>query len=182
MASYRIPQFVGKFMGSLLDNSAMFRLANWFPWAFPKSQIVLQDFMLPRTTCESFFNTSNEIVSVWPIWLLPMRNFGSQNQQQQEKSSIFGIPQGETEDLCNIGVYGIPRNQYNHEQANRLLEAVLYQHGGRKVYYSHSFYEKDFFYSSLYDGKRYFGLRQNYKAEGRLPEIWDKIVVKDGKL
>ena len=48
MASYRIPQIVGRYiMGSLLDSSSMFKMANALPWAFPKNQIVLQDFMLP---------------------------------------------------------------------------------------------------------------------------------------
>eukprot|EP01035_Chromulina_nebulosa_P017056 gene17056-22567_t len=49
MASYRIPQIIGRFMGKLLDSSSMFKLATALPWAFPKSVIVLQDFMLPRS-------------------------------------------------------------------------------------------------------------------------------------
>lgn len=181
MASYRIPQIIGQFlMGPLLDNSAMFHLANLLPWAFPKSQIVLQDFMLPRSSCESFFTQSDEISSVWPIWLLPMRNFAA--NQQEEKTAVFGARKDDVGDLCNVGVYGIPRNRYSFEQANKLLEAVLFQHGGRKVYYSHSFYDREFFYNTLYNGQRYFGLRKKYGAEGALPEMWDKIVVKDGVL
>ena len=182
MASYRIPQFIGKWMGSLLDNSAMFRLANLLPWAFPKSQIVLQDFMLPANHLESFFNQSNEIASVWPIWLLPMRNFNSHHQGRKEKGAVFGVPLGETGDLCNVGVYGIPSGSYNHRQANKLLEAVLFQHGGRKVYYSHSYYDRDFFYGTLYDGPRYFDLRERYHANNKLPDIYEKVVVKNGKL
>lgn len=181
MASYRIPQIVGQYlMGALLDNAAMFQLANALPWAFPKSQIVLQDFMLPRTTCEAFFNQSNDVVQVWPIWLLPMRNFAAENRNV-EKHAVFGVQFGEPNDLCNIGIYGIPKNRYNFEQANRLLEAVLFQHGGRKVYYSHSFYERNFFYHTLYDGRRYMELRKKYHA-AQLPEIYDKVIVKDGKL
>jgi len=39
MASYRIPQIIGRFLGSMLDSSSMFKLASAMPWMFPKEQI-----------------------------------------------------------------------------------------------------------------------------------------------
>jgi FAD/FMN-containing dehydrogenase len=181
MASYRIPQIVGQYlMGSLLDNSAMFHLANLLPWAFPKKEIVLQDFMLPRPSVEEILHQSIAIAQVWPVWLLPMKNFAA-NETREEKTPVFGVRFGETNDLCNVGVYGIPSNSYDFVEANKRLEAALCQHGGRKVYYSHSFYEKDFFYENLYNGKRYRELRERWKSLS-FPEIWDKVVVKNGQL
>ena len=48
--------------------------------------------------------------------------------------------------------------------------------------YSHAFYDRDFFYGSLYDGETYFRLRREYCADEALPEIFDKVVTKNGKL
>lgn len=176
MASYRIPQMIGRVMGPLLDSTMMFRLATALPWAFPKNTIVLQDFILPRKEVKEFFNSMQEQLSVWPVWLLPMRNIPS-------RGSIFASPKGqEGEHLCNVGAYGIPQRKYQFIPDNIKLEELLYKHNGRKVYYSHAFYERNFFYKTLYEGARYFSLREKYCRDEALPEIFDKIVTKDGKL
>jgi len=83
---------------------------------------------------------------------------------------------------CNIGVYGIPQGSYHFENVNRQLEDYLYRDKGRKVYYSHAYYDRDFFYNKLYDGAAYTRLRKKYRADSAFPEIYDKIITKDGKL
>ena len=176
MASYRIPQIIGKFMGQILDSTNMFKLATALPWAFPKNTIVLQDFILPRNNVKEFFNSMEEQLDVWPVWLLPMRNI-------PQERSLFASPNNlDGQHLCNVGAYGIPNKKYNFIQDNIKLEELLFQHNGRKVYYSHAFYVKDFFYNKLYDGIKYFQLRNKYCADEALPEIFDKIITKDGKL
>ena len=133
-----------------------------------------------------FHAAMQEQLDVYPIWLLPMRNI-------PDTKAIFAAPnqtpthgQGSSlnqgEHLCNVGAYGIPRKKYDFERANRELEGVLHAHGGRKVYYSHSFYDRDFFYEDLYDGQEYFSLRDRFVADGALPEIYDKIITKNMNL
>ena len=176
MASYRIPQVIGRLMGPLLDSTNMFRLATALPWLFPKSTIVLQDFILPRGNVKAFFQSMQEQLQVWPVWLLPMRNIPS-------KGSIFASPDGlNGEHLCNVGAYGIPGKKYNFIPDNKKLEDLLYKHNGRKVYYSHAFYLRDFFYNILYNGQKYFTIRKKYCGDEALPEIFDKIITKNGKL
>ena len=220
MASYRIPQTIGRFMGSLLDSSAMFKLATALPWAFPKSQIVLQDFMLPFHTAPSFLMGMQKILSyggeeeqsgelqasetsgIWPVWLLPMRGcddiLDAKKKKKGAKSnhrSIFSLrdPDPLRKDpltsphYCNAGAYGIPkvrgwRRSYSFVPCNKRLEALLHKCGGRKVLYSHAFYDRKFFYEELYDGKEYFRLRKKYCADNALPEIYDKVITKNGKL
>jgi len=50
------------------------------------------------------------------------------------------------------------------------------------MYYSHSFYDRDFFYSTLHNGGKYFKLRDKYGATGIFPEIYEKIHTKKGDL
>ena len=176
MASYRIPQMIGKYMGRLLDSTNMFRLATALPWAFPKNTIVLQDFILPKNNVKEFFHCMEEQLDVWPVWLLPMRNIPAEG-------SLFASPKGLAgEHLCNVGAYGIPKKKYDFTVANKKLEELLHKHNGRKVYYSHAFYSKDFFYNVLYDGLKYFQLRDKYCRDKALPEIFDKIITQNGKL
>jgi delta24-sterol reductase len=174
MASYRIPQFIALLMGPLLDSTNMFKLANMFPMAFPKKSIVLQDFTLPRETVCSFIDEVQKLLRIYPLWLLPMKNVKS-------KGILFGPPPTKS-DLCNVGVYGIPRNKYEFESCNKILESVLFRSNGRKVYYSHAYYTRGFFYGALHDGLRYFNLRSKFCKVNMLPEIYDKVITKDSRL
>jgi hypothetical protein len=114
-------------------------------------------------------------LNVWPVWLLPMRNIPA-------PQSLFASPKNLPSHLCNVGVYGIPGKKYRFEAANKLLESTLAEHNGRKVYYSHAFYDRNYFYNQLYEGKAYFALRKDYHADGCFPEIYDKIITKNGQL
>ena len=176
MASYRIPQIIGRLMGGLLDSRAMFNLANALPWAFPKKQICLQDFMLPRNTVVSFFEKLETILELWPMWLLPMRNVES-----RRNGSLFAQPSTLQGHLCNVGAYGIPKKKYEFIPKNMEMESLLKAHGGRKVFYSHAFYTKEEFYDNIYSGQDYHAVRNKY-GSSVLPEIYDKVVVKNGKL
>ena len=176
MASYRIPQFIGRLMGPLLDSSSMFKLANMLPWAFPKKMIALQDCMIPRSNVHLFIRDVGNLLNVYPLWLLPMRSV-------QAKGSIFSIPTKVTENMINIGICGIPnKRDYSFKRDNIALENILNQVNGRKVFYSHSFYSREAFYGQLYDGKKYFDLRKRYHADNVFPEICDKVITKNERL
>ena len=83
-----------------------------------------------------------------------------------------------------MGTYGIPRNPYSFAADNVKMEELLHANNGRKVYYSHSFYDRSFFYdkSKLHDGPKYFALRKAYGAENVFTEVFDKVVTKNGIL
>ena len=177
MASYRIPQLVGTFlMGKLLDSTNMFKLATTLPWAFPKSQIMLQDFMLPRSQATSFLHIMQDLLKIWPIWFLPMRNIKCNNRQAPFAGATI---QGH---FTNIGTYGIPKKKFNFIEHNKLLENILSKHHGRKVYYSHAFYDRDYFYRRLHEGGKYFNLRSKYGADKAFTDVYDKIITKNGEL
>ena len=169
MASYRIPQLLAQYvLGSMLDSSNMFLLATALPWVFPKHQILLQDFMVPRNTVGSFFDRLQELTPLYPVWLLPMRNIPTEGSIFTAPSpfdiaastdALYGPRSGETggagagadngllntlqgrrqrersPHMVNVGAYGIPKGLYSFETANRQLETILSQHGGRKVFY-----------------------------------------------
>ena len=116
------------------------------------------------------------LLKVWPIWFLPMRNIKYNNRQAPFAGATI---QGH---FTNIGTYGIPKKKFNFIEHNKLLETILSDHHGRKVYYSHAFYDRDDFYKKLHDGDKYFNLRNKYGADRAFTDVYDKIITKNGEL
>mmetsp|Transcript_12896 Transcript_12896/g.16960 ORF Transcript_12896/g.16960 Transcript_12896/m.16960 type:complete len:492 (+) Transcript_12896:34-1509(+) len=174
MASYRIPHPIGRLMGPALDSRRMFQMADMFPFAFPKSQILLQDFMLPRSTMPAFVKELTDKLSVWPLWYLPMNNC-------QEKGHIMSMP-GNCGDVCNVGAYGIPKKKFKFKEDNIFMEEVLTKLGGRKVFYSHAYYSREDFYGKLYNGTAYRKIRSKYGADAAFKEVYDKVITKGNDL
>mmetsp|Transcript_8009 Transcript_8009/g.15750 ORF Transcript_8009/g.15750 Transcript_8009/m.15750 type:complete len:239 (+) Transcript_8009:3-719(+) len=175
MASYKLPSFIGRSIGFLLSSRQMYRMANALPKVFDKSEILLQDFMLPVSNITAFCKELHEYLDLYPLWFCPLKNLGS-------PGPIFGVPL-DNGDYCNVGAYGIPRaKKFEFEKDNVHMENVLLEMKGRKVHYSHAYYDENNFYQNIYDGPAYKQLRSKYKAEGAFPTVYDKIVTKDNKL
>jgi len=175
MASYKMPSFVGRALGFLLPSHRMYKMANALPMVFKKSEILLQDFMIPYPNIAEFVRRLNNHLGVWPLWFCPLKNFGS-------PGPVFGVPTN-LGDYCNVGAYGIPRHKvFDFEEDNKYMEMQMLQLDGRKVHYSHAYYPADLFYTSIYDGDKYALLRDKYAAEGAFPHVYEKIITKPGKL
>ena len=84
--------------------------------------------------------------------------------------------------FTNIGTYGIPIKRFDFIEHNKFLEGTLSDHHGRKVYYSHAFYDREFFYKKLHNGGKYFDLRGKYGADKAFTDVYDKIITKNGEL
>lgn len=178
MASFRITQVIGRWFGSLLDSSNMFKLSIMLPWAFPKKTIVLQDCMLPATNnrAANFLARAEELLDLYPVWLLPMVNLAE--GEPTDRRPIFGLASNAGCIMCNIGLYGIPRKRFDFMKDNRALEDILIEQDGRKVFYSVSMISEEELYEKLYDGKRYRKLRKSVGAEGAFPLLHQKILLK----
>jgi len=175
MASYKMPSLVGRALGFLLPSHRMYRLATALPKVFKKSEILLQDFMIPFPNVGEFVNRLNNHLGVWPLWFCPLKNYGA-------PGPIFGVPLN-LGDYCNVGAYGIPRRKvFEFEEDNKRMEMDMLSLDGRKVHYSHAYYPVDLFYDTIYDGHKYGALRDKYKADGVFPHVYDKIITKPGKL
>ena len=177
MASYKMPSAVGRALGFLLPSHRMYKMANALPSVFDKSEILLQDFMIPFPNVPEFVSRLNNYLGVWPLWFCPLKNYGA-------PGPIFGVPLGKGDpNYCNVGAYGIPRRKvFDFEEDNKQMEMEMLQLGGRKVHYSHAYYPQEAFYSVIYDGDKYALIRDKYMADDAFPHVYDKIITKSGKL
>lgn len=175
MASYKLPSFIGRSIGFLLSSRQMYRMANAMPQVFDKSEIMLQDFMLPVANVSAFCADLHAYLDLYPLWFCPLKNRGA-------PGPIFGVPL-DNGDYCNVGAYGIPKAKvFEFEADNVRMEAVLLAMQGRKVHYSHAYYDESDFYDTIYNGAAYKLLRDKYKANGAFPTVYDKIITRGSNL
>ena len=73
MASYTMPSMVGRALGFLLPSHRMYKMANALPSVFKKSEILLQDFMIPFPNIAEFVYRLNNYLGVWPLWFCPLK-------------------------------------------------------------------------------------------------------------
>jgi len=135
MASYKMPSFVGRALGFLLPSNRMYKMANALPSVFKKSEILLQDFMIPFPNIAEFVYRLNNYLGVWPLWFCPLKVIIAAIHEPcfsipcllsliltlwplwfcplknfGAPGPIFGVPTS-LGDYCNVGAYGIPRQK-----------------------------------------------------------------------
>jgi len=142
---------------------------------------MVQDLSLPYDTAEEFIDYTAQDLSIWPLWLCPLRAT-SRPTFHPTSTSTSSPANGTTpgpQPMLNIGLWGTAagaaRDIDTFVRQNRALEARLTELGGRKVLYSHTYYTESEFWA-LYDREWYDDLRERYQA-GSLPSIYDKVHV-----
>lgn len=138
---------------------------NWF-----EEKFVIQDFYLPENNAERFVNEVLDSYPIYPIWLCPVK--GTTTPQ------IFSphySPQNI--DFIDIGLYGLPKSDQSISAIIRDMEQKTQAMGGRKMFYSHSYYTPDEFWN-IYHREEYLNLRLKYHAEGTWLDIESKLLKK----
>ncbi|KAL9087252.1 MAG: hypothetical protein Q9165_006746 [Trypethelium subeluteriae] len=129
----------------------------------------VQDLALPFSTASSFISHIDETLSIYPLWLCPLRQSPLPTMHPHHVSSP-------SSPLLNIGVWGWgPHDPRAFVAANRELEKKVRELGGMKWLYAQTYYGEEEFWS-MFDREWYEGLREKYRAKG-LPSVWDKVHV-----
>lgn len=159
----RITRFLGN---PLLRAKRLFRCLHG---ANLSQQFLVQDILLPRDKVKKFLTYWNRRHGFYPLWLLPIGPF--------YKSKWYRpITEHDTE-CINVGVYGEARVPYEeYVRINKEIEQQALGLNGRKVFYAHSFFTKDEFWS-IYNKKEYDILRDLFRAKVSFPTIYEKVTV-----
>ncbi len=132
-----------------------------------KDRFIVQDFTLPVTTVNDFYDAVLEISPIFPLWLCPVK--------ANSAHELFAPHSLNGSDSINIGVYGIPSNTHPIAACTKDLEQKLYELQGRKWLYTHSYYTPEEFWN-IYPKSAYLALREKYNAEGMWISIEDKVL------
>jgi FAD/FMN-containing dehydrogenase len=136
----------------------------------PEREDVVQDIEVPVGRLGEFLDVLAREVPIAPVWLCPLT--------ARDPSAVWPLyPLDGSEVYVNVGFWssvalapGEPADAHN-----RLVERLVADLGGRKSLYSTSFYAEDEFWAT-YGGPEYGTLKKTYDPDGRLLDLYAKVV------
>ena len=136
----------------------------------PPREVVVQDVEVPVERTAEFLDFFHREVGIEPIWVCPVR--------QRDAGAVWDLYSFDPSTLyVNVGFWSSVelRPGESDGDRNRLIEKVVADLGGRKSLYSTAFYDEDTFWAT-YNGPAYRVLKKTYDPDGRLADLYDKVV------
>ncbi len=137
----------------------------------PKEEIV-QDIEVPVDRLAEFLDFFHAEIGISPIWVCPLRS-----RDGTTKWPLYEMDTTVT--YVNVGFWSTVALEKGGNPAdgvlNRLIEAEVTKLDGHKSLYSSAFYEKDEF-DRLYGGEHYRTVKTKYDRDGRLTDLYAKVV------
>jgi FAD/FMN-containing dehydrogenase len=138
----------------------------------PVREAVVQDIEVPVDRLAEFLDFFHAEVGIEPVWVCPL--------QQRDPSARWPLYEFDPEVLyVNVGFWStVPLTEGgdpSEGRVNRRIEEVVTKLDGRKSLYSTAFYDRDTFWS-IYGGDDYARLKQSYDPDGRLKDLYAKVV------
>ena len=136
----------------------------------PPREVVVQDIEVPIDRTAEFLDFFHREIGIEPIWVCPV--------QQRDTSAVWDLYEFDPGTLyVNVGFWSSVEQRPGEQDGdrNRLIEQMVADLGGRKSLYSTAFYDEETFWQT-YNGAAYGVLKKTYDAEGRLVDLYDKVV------
>ncbi|MET0741282.1 MAG: FAD-binding oxidoreductase [Candidatus Nanopelagicales bacterium] len=134
------------------------------------TEAVIQDVEVRVDRLAEFLDFFHREIGIAPVWVCPMR--------QRDPDVVWQLYAMDPSTVyVNVGFWSVVPQRPGQEDGfnNRLIEAKVTEMGGRKSLYSDAFYDEDEFWQ-LYNGPVYDVLKKTYDPEGRLLNLYDKVV------
>ncbi|CAH0019776.1 unnamed protein product [Clonostachys rhizophaga] len=136
---------------------------------------VIQDVGVPFDRAPEFHQWLDDQLSMYPIWLCPLRVRRDDPDSGHGLHAEFADP-ATTPELLNYGVWGpVDGTRRDAMEANRRLEHKVQDFGGKKWLYGQAYYTEEEFWAH-YNRGPYDAVREKYGA-GYLPNVYDKVKV-----
>jgi FAD/FMN-containing dehydrogenase len=136
----------------------------------PPTEAVIQDVEVPVERLAEFLDFFHREIGIAPAWVCPLRQ-----RDPEVVWELYAMQPSTT--YVNVGFWStVPRRPGQPDgYHNRLIEAKVTELGGRKSLYSDACYDEDEFWR-LYNGTVYDVLKKSYDPEGRLLNLYEKVV------
>ncbi|HET7326669.1 MAG TPA: FAD-binding oxidoreductase [Nocardioidaceae bacterium] len=151
----------------------------------PPRERVVQDVELPLEQTPRFLRWFADEVGMAPVWLCPLRLREARERPRDQPPgdarswTLYPLEPGR--DYVNVGFWGTVARRYaagsdgTDGAVNRAIEDRVADLDGHKSLYSDAYYEPDDFWAH-YGGDAYGALKQRYDPEGRLLDLYRKVV------
>lgn len=137
-----------------------------------KEERIVQDIGIPINRCSEFVDWLDLIIKIYPLWICPLTG------KETEKSILWKMKDGML--YCDIGVFGRTKlfpNDLERSHFNKEIETKMIEFGGKKCFYSDSFFDKETF-EKEYSGEEYTNIKKKYDPDNRLLHVYDKCISK----
>ena len=131
---------------------------------------VIQDVDIPLARAAEFLDFFHAEIGILPVWICPIRS--------PPPTLRFPLyPLAPDALYVNLGFWDVVRDRRPHPRGyyNRRIERKVRELGGIKSLYSDSYFPHDEFWS-IYDRGAYAALKAKYDPQGRLGDLYDKVV------
>jgi FAD/FMN-containing dehydrogenase len=141
----------------------------------PARERVVQDVEIPVARTAEFLDWFLREIPITPVWLCPIRLRG--RGPDGPTWPLYPLSPGAG--YVNVGFWAtvpIVRGAADGD-ANRAIESEVTALDGHKSLYSDAYYSRADF-SRLYGGDAYAAAKASYDPDGRLPDLYDKAVMR----
>ncbi|MHA6800551.1 FAD-binding protein [Bounagaea algeriensis] len=133
------------------------------------NEAVIQDVEIPAERLAEFLEFFDREIGISPVWLCPvaLRDAQGWPLYPMDPDTLY----------VNVGFWSMVPLRPGEAPGtyNRRIETAVRELGGHKSLYSNAYYTEDEFWQ-LYNAESYRALKQEYDADGRLPDLYDKCV------
>jgi FAD/FMN-containing dehydrogenase len=140
----------------------------------PPREEVIQDIEVPVDRLAEFLAFFHREVGISPIWLCPLRS-----RDGRTRWPLYAMDPDAL--YVNVGFWSTvplpPGADPAEGLVNRAVEAEVTRLGGHKSLYSSAYYTPEDF-DALYGGPAYAAVRGRYDPEGRLTDLYRKVVLR----
>lgn len=134
-----------------------------------KHHHVAQDMLVPISKLSECVDVFHKHWTVYPLWICPCWHPHTAVRGLLNETST-----GE-EMFVDVGAYGVPKNpSYNSDKDTRAVEKFVRDVQGYQALYAATFMTAEEF-EQMFDHTVYNKLRKQYKCDGALPRIYDKV-------
>lgn len=135
-----------------------------------KKESVIQDVEIPVDNAEKFIDFFHKTIGIKPVWVCP-------TMPCDEKSKYTLYPMNPKKLYINFGFWDAVETSHEDGYYNKIIERKVQELSGKKSLYSTSYYaEKDFW--KLYNGKKYFSIKNKYDKNLKLKNLYEKCVLR----
>jgi len=136
-----------------------------------QGESVIQDVDIPIGHAARFLAFLAREIGIWPVWMCPIG--------PRANASRFTLYPMQRRWYVNFGFWDVVRRRERHEPGhfNRMIEDEVARAGGIKSLYSESCFTREAF-DAIYGGTAYRALKAKYDPGARLPDLYDKVVLR----
>ncbi len=133
---------------------------------------VIQDVDIPLARAPEFLDFFHREIGILPIWICPIHAW-----RRDARFTLY--PMDPDRWYVNFGFWDVVRSRERHPPGhfNRKVEDKVGELGGIKSLYSDAYYDRETFWA-IYNGPAYRRLKERYDPDGRLPDLYDKTVLR----